>query len=544
MGVPLGLSKRPHKIRTQFFFLAIVVSAASLLAVGLFSWELVESQLESRLARTAMSIAHSVASIPAVQFNVGRPGGAGVIQPLADGIRKETGVEFVVVFDMQDRRYSHPLPERIGKKAVGGDHGPVLERGEAYISRAVGSLGPSMRALVPIYHEGRQVGGVSVGILIDDIDEALDDLLLRLVVALLPGLLIALVGAIFLAWNIKRSTWGLEPHEIARLLHERESMLDSIKEGIIAVDEGGSLTLVNGAAKRLLGLAEDAPGNLVEELIPNTGLPLVLKSGEAELNQEINLLGRRIMTNRLPIMHRGRVVGAIASFRDMTELRSLAEEITGVRLYLEALRVQNHEFRNKLQAISGLIQLGEPDRALNFIAETFEMRASQDTLVTRQIRNPAVGGILLGKMGRCRELGVTLRVSDDSHCLDRRGVDSRTLVVIIGNLLENAIEAVTSLPEERKEVTFSIYDESNRILISVADRGPGIPPEEASRVFEKGYSTKSGPMPRGYGLYNVWTLVEACKGEITLHSVPGGGAEWVVNLPTALSREVEIHGGH
>jgi sensor histidine kinase regulating citrate/malate metabolism len=522
--------KKPLKLRTQFFLLAVVVSVGGVLAVALASWELVEDQLESRMARTAMAIARSVAEIPDIQANVGRPGGSEVIQPIADKIRRETGVEFIVVFDLTDRRYSHPLPERIGKQAVGGDHGPVLERGESYISRAVGSLGPSMRALVPIYHEGRQVGGVSVGILIDDISEALDRMVLPLLLALLPGLIISLAGAVFLAWNIKRSTWGLEPHEIARLLRERESMIDSIKEGIVAVDGEGAITLINGAARRLLSLEGEVLGRSVEDLIPNTRLPAVLASGRSEIDQEQNLLGTRLMTNRIPLVHRGRVVGAIASFRDMTELRSLAEEITGVRLYLEALRVQNHEFRNKLQAISGLIQLGEPRRALDFIAETFELRASQDRIVTGQIRNPAVGGILLGKMGRCRELAVTLEIDEESYCYDGRSVDSQALVVIIGNLLENAIEAVASLPVERRKVRFAVFDESNRILISVSDRGPGIAADWVERIFEKGFTTKEGPMARGYGLHNVRTLVEACEGEIVLHTSPEG-TEWIVNMP-------------
>lgn len=523
--------KRPLKIRTQFFLLTALISVSGLLLVSLASWKLIEGQLEARMARTAMAIARSVAQIPDVQSHVGRPGGSDVVQPIAEAIREETGVEFIVVFDMSDRRYSHPLPERIGLQAVGGDHGPVLERGEAYISRAIGSIGPSMRAIVPIFHEGSQVGGVSVGILLDDIDEALDRLVRSLLTMLLPGLAVSLAGAAFLAWNIKRSTWGLEPHEIARLLRERESMLDSIKEGIIAVDGEGRLTLVNGAARRLLGVKEGALGEPVDAFIPNTRLPAVLKSGLAELDQEQNVLGARLMTNRIPLLHRGHVVGAIASFRDMTEMRRLAGEITGVRLYLEALRVQNHEFRNKLQAISGLIQLGEAARALDFIAETFSPATSPDAAVTRRIRNPAVGGILLGKMGRCRELAVTLEIDEESYCRDAKSLDSQALVVIIGNLLENAIEAVSSLPPERRQVRFSIFDESKRILIAVSDRGEGIAPEAEGRLFERGYSTKSGPMARGYGLYNVKNLVEACRGEISYHSVVGGGTEWIVNLP-------------
>lgn len=527
----MRIMSRPFKIRTQMFFLAAFVSLLSLMAVGGVVSRFVSQRFEQQLGERAMGIAQSVARIPAIQANLGKQGGERVIQPIADGIRKATGVKFIVVVDMNDIRYSHPVPERIGKHAVGGDHERVL-RGQSYLSEAVGTLGPSLRALVPVFHEGKQVGAVSVGVLQLRIRAVLAGIYKHLLGALSLGLIISLMGAAFLAWDIKKVTRGLEPHEIARALKEREGLLESIREGIIAVDRGGKIVLVNGAARRLLRVDAPVLGKPVEDVVPHTRLPDVIRTGEPEFDHEQNLLGTRILTNRLPLKVDGEIVGAIASFRDMTEVRTLAEEVTGVRLYLEALRVQNHEFRNKLQAISGLIQLGETERALRFINEDVEKKDTNLMLIGRKIRNPFVSGILLGKMGRCRELGIHFSVAEDSHCSEKLAVPDQELVVVIGNLLENAMEAVAEVPRDRREVRFRIVEEPGQIEIRVWDSGPGVSSELVRWIFQRGASTKAQTgRPRGYGLYNVRTLVEAMEGNISVKTAPREGAEFVVTLP-------------
>ncbi len=526
-----SLLARPVKIRTQIFCLAALVSLLSLLAVGGIISRSVAMRFERQLGERAMGIAQSVARIPAIQGNLGRPGGEKFIQPIADGIRQATGVKFVVVVDMNDIRYSHPVPERIGKHAVGGDHERVLE-GQSYLSEAVGTLGPSLRALVPVYNGSRQVGAVSVGVLQVSIRAILAGIYKNMAGALSLGLVIALVGAALLAWNIKKVTRGLEPHEIARALKEREGLLESIREGIIAVDREGRIVLVNGTARKLLRVESPILGESVEDVVPHTRLRQVIRTGEPEFDHEQNLLGTRILTNRLPLRVDGEIVGAIASFRDMTEVRTLAEELTGVHLYLEALRVKNHEFRNQLQAISGLIQLGESERALRFISEDLEKRESDFTLIGRKIRNPFIAGILLGKMGRSRELDINFSVDKESWCGEKLNVDDQALVVVIGNLLENAMEAVASMPSGKREVRVRIHETEGYIEIRVRDAGPGIPPGNVEWIFRKGATTKStSGRQRGYGLYNVRSLVDAMGGKISLNSESGRGTEFIVVLP-------------
>jgi len=201
-------------------------------------------------------------------------------------------------------------------------------------------------------------------------------------------------------------------------------------------------------------------------------------------------------------------------------------------MYVEALRAQNHEFQNKLQTISGLLQLEEYDRAVSFISEVAGGRHSQISFIARHIKNPSLGGILLGKSSRCAELGIDFRISPDSSCGPLEELDGISLVIIVGNLIDNAIESVSELPQQHRKIEIGIFDESNRVLISVRDNGNGISPEIMNRIFERGFSTKSqNGNDRGYGLYNVQLRVEAMHGDIEVDSVPGNFTEFVVSLP-------------
>jgi len=505
----------------QIFFIAGLASLLGIGAVGVMASRMIASQLEEHLGEHVMSLSWTVAHMPVVQESLAREGADPELRKLLDAIRKKVGVAFIV--PVRGERKDFSLRERASV-------GRVLGNGEAYLARGAGPLGPSLRALTPVIWQGRQVGAVSVGMLVEDVRTALQELSRKLGVALMVGLSLALGGAVLVAWNVKRSLWGLEPEEIGRLHGERESMLESIKEGILAVDRQGRITLLNNSARELLRVSGDIRGEPVELFLPDTRLPEVLRTGEPEFDMEMLLRGIRVMTNRIPIRLRGRVIGAVASFRDMTEIQALAEEVTGVKVYLEALRVQHHEFRNKLQTISGLVQLGETHRVLDFIDRVVDGQDTLASMVTERIKNPEVGGILLGKMGRARELGISFVLDSRSFCGRDPGVSSQTLVVILGNLLDNAMEAVRFLAPERRTLRVFLYDEPEIIRIEVEDSGTGISPEVRHKIFDRGFSTKPGENPRGYGLYTVRTLVDAQGGEIRLESSKRGKTLFIVEL--------------
>nr|WP_321502146.1 transporter substrate-binding domain-containing protein [uncultured Dethiosulfovibrio sp.] len=340
------------------------------------------------------------------------------------------------------------------------------------------------------------------------------------------------IGAVFVAVLFLIGGWNIIlKREVARITREREKILDFTRDGIVAVDREGHVSMINKVAQDLLAVDEMVVGLWSEDVIPDVDFSTVLQTGEAVFDVEQNLRGSLVIANKAPVMYRGIVYGAIATFRDMTEIHALAEEITGVRMYVESLRVQNHEFQNKLQAIAGLIQMGRYEKAIEFITNEAKPASSSTSFVSENIKNPAVGGIVIGKVGRCRELGIDIRIDPDSFCNETEGISDQAMVVIIGNLLENGIEAVLASGVENPKLEFAIFDESNRIMISVVDNGGTMTDEIASRMFTKGFSTKTRSRPSGFGLYNVKKLVDAMEGDLSVDYVTGEYTEFMVTLP-------------
>ncbi|WP_367340046.1 transporter substrate-binding domain-containing protein [Aminivibrio sp.] len=342
------------------------------------------------------------------------------------------------------------------------------------------------------------------------------------------GIAVILLAA-FLAWNM------MLKRKVALMVKEREKILDFIRDGILAVDRDGKITMINRAARTLLGLSPEVVGKEADLCVPGLSAAMILSGGRPVYNHQQNLNGALLSCSKVPVIQGERTVGAIITMRDMSELQAMAEEITGVRTYVESLRVQGHEFMNKLQAISGLIQLKRYDRAIEFIATETDSRHSANAFIAERIKNAAVCGVLMGKAGRCRELGIQFCLDPESFCCDRGAeINDRSLVIIVGNLLQNAIEAVEEngvRPGAR--IDFSIFDESGHILISVSDNAGTLTHEGASRLFEKGFTTKKKAELSGFGLYNIKTIVDALDGTISADYETGAFTEFTVSLPVA-----------
>jgi sensor histidine kinase regulating citrate/malate metabolism len=320
---------------------------------------------------------------------------------------------------------------------------------------------------------------------------------------------------------------GLERAEIAALLEQREAMLHGIREGVVAVDRAGLITVVNDEARRLLRLPQGIEGWPVREVIPESGLPRVLRSGKAEADQSTQLNGSAIVVSRIPVRIRGRLVGAIATFRDQTELEHLARELQGARTYADTLRAQAHEFANKLHTIAGLLELGWHDQAVAFITQaTREQQKWIDDLPAR-IADPGLVALLVGKASVASERGIAFSVSPRSNLGPTNGL-SDVLLTVTGNLIENAFDAVEG--QARREVVVNFRERNGEIRAEVRDSGPGVPRPLIGRIFEAGFSTKeTGHGPRGLGLALVKRLVTQHGGEVGVRN--DGGAVFTVRLP-------------
>src|SRR6478736_4635924 len=344
----------------------------------------------------------------------------------------------------------------------------------------------------------------------------------------LAFLLLGMIGGIFLAKSIKKDTLGLEPHEIASLYRERNAILLSIKEGIIAIDHQGFITMMNTSAKNMLGLQAEYLHHHIIEVFPYTNMIEVLDTGIARSDQEIFLNEKTFILNLTPIIEHQRIVGVVASFRDKTELKSLINTISEVRRYSEDLRAQTHEFTNKLYVLSGLLQLGQYKDAFEFIQKESAVHQTQNRILFDQILDSKVQAILLGKIGKASEKKIHFSVDSEST-LDTlpEHIEISHLIIIIGNLIDNAFEAVSQ--QSKKEVSFFITDIGHDLIIEVMDNGPGISEEVLNQIFTKGFSTKG--TDRGYGLANIKKMVDELGGSIEVYNQPEGGAIFSVYLP-------------
>lgn len=530
-GVINGMKKRKRlwNLWKTITLLVCTVVIFSLLVTDILISHNVERTTEDSQAEKAKTIAHIVANESIVIDGLIGKADPSAIQTYTNRILKNTGVQFIVVMDMNGIRKSHPNPQKIGHHFIGGDEGPAL-KGKEHVSLAEGTLGISMRVFVPVFSEtGEQLGAVAVGISADNVKERVKESRHIIYIGVGVGVLVGIIGAILLARHIKKSLFGLEPHRIAKILEERNTMLQSVKEGIIAVDKEANVTLINNEAKRLFkksGLEEDFIGKDVELYMPNSRIKEVLQTGEVQLNEEQNIYGITIVTNRVPLYVKGEIVGAIATFRDKTEIRKLAEELTGIRLYAEALRAQSHEFMNKMHVVLGLTHMKQYEELQKYISGMVSEHQYEIGGVMERIKSPVFAGFLLGKLSYAREKNIKLIINEDSYMpeIDDESI-IHELITIVGNLIDNALEAVMNCEKKQVELEIQYGD---TLIITVQDTGKGIP-EEIGVLFTKGYSTKGDN--RGYGLYLVKESIQRINGEIHMHSLVGKGTTITIEIP-------------
>ncbi|UTW11945.1 ATP-binding protein [Marinobacterium rhizophilum] len=518
------------KISTRLMLMMCLLVLLQTALLGGFALSYLASSLEEQIGLRALQLASMIAQTPAVR-EAARAHDSVRMQTLAEELREATDASFIAVGDETGIRLAHPLPERIGLPMVGGDNIRALELGQSYISRAIGSLGPSVRGKAPIFsEEGDILGVVSVGYL----TTSLEHIVLRyqriVIGVTLALLLLSVLLAVWISRRFRSAIFGLEPHQIARLFEERNATLESVREGIIAVNTEGRITTFNQAAAATLGLSPSEPlsGRPIQDVLPDSRLPDMLVSGEPEFDRELILRGQTLIVNRIPIRDGQKVIGGVASFRRKDELDQVSRQLTQIQQYAETLRSQTHEYANKLHTIAGLIQIGASDRALEIIGqETREQQALLRWLVD-SVTEPVLSGCLLGKYNRAHELGLQLLIDPDSHmgALPTH-VPAERIVTLLGNLLDNAFEA--TLAAQGKQVQLSMTDLGSDLIFEVEDQGTGVPVAERERIFQRGVSGKSGS--RGIGLHLVRQTLTQLGGEITVSETTGGGARFTAYIP-------------
>ena len=485
-----------------------------------------EQAASGKVLAVAETAARSPRVVAAVQeVSSGRSPAAGQfeVQAYAESVRKASGTDFVVVMTTDRIRLSHPNPARIGDRFI-GTIGPAVA-GRSFTETYTGTLGPSVRAVVPVRSGGRVVGLVSVGITVERIGEDYLRQLPAIIAVAALAFALAAAGAFAVSRRLRRQTHGLGPREITRMYEYWDAVLHSVREGLLVLDTDRRLQLVNDEAIRLLELPTDAVGAPIGEAPLPESLREVAESGRDAVD-ELHLVGiRALLVNQRPAIWEGRPLGTVMTFRDHTELTAMTGELDSVRGFAEALRAQTHEAANRLHTMVALVELGRAEAAVRLATEELRLTQELTDRVMGAVREPVLSALLLGKASQARERGVELVVGEDTAVGDT-ALDPRDLVTLVGNLIDNAIDAALS-GEPPHRVTVSAQAADGELRVRVADTGPGLDPERLGELIRRGRSTKGDG--RGLGLALVDQVVRRHGGALTLRR--DGGAVFEVRLP-------------
>lgn len=525
------------RLQQKIIIIALITTLIALGLSGLISRNIARNKVVREIETSVLNSARAVAQMGDVIEGLETEDPRRVQEQVSRVLLSSETIEFIVVTDLEGRRYSHPNPEEIGRFFQGGDETRVLETGEEYTSEAQGTLGISVRGFTPIHDENQErIGMVAVGILSENVQSITGELNYGTMLSIMIGALIGLMGALILSRNIKKSLMGLEPVEIATLYQKYEGLLDTVNGGILSIDEQGYINYMNQGGYDILKLEDsNIQGKPVEEVFPGNPLSRTLRGKGSEEHINCTFQGKEILMSTKLLEYKGRVLGVIGSFQDKKDITRLAEELTGARILTDSLRATTHEFSNKLQAILGLIQLGNLEEAQNYLLETQHNNESMLQTLEKNIRNVKLQGLLLGKIHRCQEEGVQLLIDEKSYVMDPADTkgDHQCVMTIVGNLVDNALEALnTYVPSNfqlNKSIHLLIRESEQTINIEVGDNGPGIPHDEASRIFEKGFSSK-GP-ERGFGLHIVKRCVDSNQGSLKIDTSEREGTSFEINLP-------------
>ncbi|MET9758899.1 ATP-binding protein [Streptomyces sp. NPDC006372] len=516
---------RRHSLAGEMLVLQLAIVVVVLLAVAAVSLAQSQATFNRVEGRRVSALAEQLAANPLIRSQLVRPAPGETLAPLVHATQAQSGVTSVTVADAAGRIVSSTnptvvgerLPPRRGALPGRGWSGQLTLDGNRELAAQVPVLGATEENL------GRILGTVMIGEADPTVWQRLSGASSYLLAYLGIASGLGVAGSWLLARRVKRQTLGLEPREIAGLAEHREAMLYGIAEGVVALDPQQRLTLVNDMGRRLLDLPEDCVGQSLDGLGIEGRLRDVLAGTTAagEPDEVVVRHGRVLVMNRMTVTKDGRLLGSVTTLRDRTELARLEREIGSFRSSSELLRAQAHEFANQLHTISGLIQIGEQDEVVRYIRALNQRRQSLDVTLSRRVRDTAVAALLMAKASLAAERKVRLRISDDTALERLAPEDAADVATVVGNLVDNAVDAAA--PDGERWVEVALRQDASSVEIVVRDSGPGVAPELAREVFSHGFTTKAAREgERGIGLALTKLVCERHGGEISVANTPDG----------------------
>lgn len=485
-------------IALQIAVIAVIVLAGSALA-------LVDARRDGDDAarQQVVGIATALADSPSTVQAIESGRATTLLQPVTEAVRTHTGIAFITIMAPDGVRFTHTDPQQIGGRYLGTTE-PAL-RGETFSEVYTGTLGPSIRAIAPVRDgTGRIIGLVSAGITQQTLIQRWRAQIPTIAAVTLAAVLVSSLGTWLIRRRLLRQTHGLRPAELRVMYEHHDAILHSVSEGLIVLDRNG-VALVNDEARRLLALP---PGP-----IDTAELPLFLQSSDPGARDEVHVTDERVL-----VVNRSRVTGSdseVVTIRDRTELQGALGELSSLQVLTDSLRAQAHEAANKLHTVITMVEMGRPEDAVRFATHELELSQRLVDRLSNAVAEPALVALLLGKTAQADERGIALTVTEDTHLPSHSdAMSGPEMVTVLGNLVDNAMDACDR-DDPWVEVTVNQDDE--RLLIRVADSGPGMDPATFERAMRRGYSTKSGDCPahHGLGLALVGQVVTRHHGSIT-----------------------------
>ena len=421
-------------------------------------------------------------------------------------------IGYLVIADAAGVRLYHPDHALIGGHFSGGDEAPILRGDAPYISERRGTSEEQLRAFHAVCDEnGAVLGFVMVSQSMRSIHNLQRTMFLHFSAICLAVLAIGMLLAYAISVNMRRILLGNEPPTFARMFLQREDILNHLSEGILAFDE-----FRNAAYKNSAGATFYPEASLPVEHPLFDCYAACKTSGVAQSAEMVNLDGKSYLVSAVPVEREGLFHIVMMILRDRTEIARLTEQVTGTNHIVDALRANTHEFMNKLHVISGLLQVGETEEAISYIGDTASDIENGYQMVIRQIQDRAVAALILGKMSRARELNIEFLLRKDSFLPAANPfLSTQELITVIGNLVENAFEAIDGRQDLRQTELFVSCD-ANGLSVSVDDTGRGMTEERVQRIYEGQYTTKGAG--HGYGMRFIQEIVRARHGFLQIDS--------------------------
>ncbi|MET8076943.1 sensor histidine kinase [Streptomyces sp. NPDC005303] len=527
---------RPRSLAAQLFAMQAVLIAVVVAGYALFTYVSDRSQAEETARVQARAVARAVADSPSVREAIGTPKPTVELQPYALRVMADTEVDFVTIMSPRGIRWTHPDKRQIGKHFLGNTERAL--KGHTFTEKYKGTLGYSVRAVTPVKDDkGNVIGLVSAGIQVEKISERVQGQLTALLAVAGSALALGAIGTYVVNARLRRHTHGMNAAELSRMHDYHQAALHAVREGLLMLDGQYRVALINDGGRELLGVSSQ--DGVIGRSVADLGLPApltgALLSSEPRVD-EVHLTSTRVLVVNTSPVSGGEQRGTVVTLRDVTELQSLMGELDSERGFTQALRSQAHEAANRLHTVVSLIELGRAEQAVEFATAELELAQALTDQVVAAVGEPVLAALLLGKTAQANERGVELVVSEDSRLDDGllpETLPARDLVTILGNLIDNAVDAAQG--SVRARVTVTAYTEGTAgrgLVLRVSDTGAGVDPAHAEAVFQRGFSTKpAGPGGRGLGLALVRQTVNRCKGTLTVTEAEGGGAEFEVRLP-------------